>query len=79
MYTPYMALIKSCFHNAKIIIDRFHIIQHLTRALNRTRIEVMNNNKQHQVKLKRYWKLLLKDYDKLDTNDYRYSLVLATK
>ena len=26
MYAPYISLIKSCFPNAKIIIDRFHII-----------------------------------------------------
>ena len=27
MYEPYMSLIKQLFPNAKIIIDRFHIVQ----------------------------------------------------
>ncbi|QJI70976.1 ISL3 family transposase [Staphylococcus haemolyticus] len=32
MYEPYMSLIKQLFPNAKIIIDRFHIVQSLNRA-----------------------------------------------
>ncbi|REH89662.1 ISL3 family transposase, partial [Staphylococcus felis] len=42
MYEPYMNLIKELFPNAKIIIDRFHIIQALNRALNMARVAVMN-------------------------------------
>ena len=34
MYTPYMSLIKELFPKAKIILDRFHIVQSLNRALN---------------------------------------------
>ena len=39
MYEPYMSLIKQ-FPNAKIIIDRFHIVQSLNRAC--SRVHVMN-------------------------------------
>ena len=41
MYEPYMSLIKQLFPNAKII-DRFHIVQSLNRALNMSRVHVMN-------------------------------------
>lgn len=34
MYEPYISLIKEVFPNAQIIIDRFHIVQALNRALN---------------------------------------------
>ena len=33
-YAPYMTLIKKVFSNAKIILDTFHIVQLLSRALN---------------------------------------------
>ena len=32
MYSPYISLIKSIFPKAKIIIDKFHIIQLFSRA-----------------------------------------------
>lgn len=63
MYKPYMELIKRCFPNASIIIDRFHIAQHMVRAMNRIRIQVMKsfNRKSLAYKLlKKYWKHLLK-------------------
>ena len=43
MYSPYIGLIEGCFPNAKIIIDRFHIAQHLNRVLNQIRIQTMND------------------------------------
>ena len=74
MYTPYMTLIKTLFPNAQIVCDRFHIVQHLSRALNKTRIQVMNNNNLYYKKLKHFWKLLLKRYDTLDSTHYHSSL-----
>lgn len=59
MYKPYISLIKECFPKAKIIIDLFHIVQLISRSLNKTRIKVMKNNKENYRKFKRYWKLLL--------------------
>ncbi|MGH2105094.1 transposase [Aerococcus urinaeequi] len=42
MYMPYMEVVREVFPNAKIIIDRFHLVQALNRELNKLRIEVMN-------------------------------------
>ena len=65
MYSPYISLIKDVFPKAQIIIDKFHIYQLFSRALNKTRIKVMNQDKKNYNKLKKYWKLLLKDQSKL--------------
>lgn len=72
MYSPYISLIKTVFPRAKIIIDNFHILQLFSRALNKTRIRVMNKDKKNYSKLKRYWKLLLKDNTAVDFNNYTY-------
>lgn len=45
MNASYPYAIKEIFPNAEIIIDRFHIIQQLTRALNNKRIQVMKEQK----------------------------------
>ena len=60
MYNPYIDLIKKWFPNAEIIIDLFHIVQALTKSLNKTRINVMNENKEDRNKFKNYWRLILK-------------------
>ena len=74
MYEPYMFLINEVFPNAKIIIDRFHIVQSLNRALNMTRVSVMNtfrnNDRPLYNKYKRYCKLLLKPYEQLEMFEY---------
>ncbi len=63
MYAPYISLIKKIFPNAKISIDRFHLVQLVNRSLNKTRISIMNKyaskNRKLYNKYKRYWKLLL--------------------
>ena len=64
----YVDLIKKLFPNAKIIIDRFHIVQMLNRAVNSTRTDLMNrfdNNSKNYKLFKRNWKLFLKRYDDL--------------
>lgn len=71
MYEPYIQLIRSCFPNAQIITDRFHIVQHINRALNSIRIQVMKDNPKYHARLKRYWKLILTAHTKLDTENYR--------
>jgi len=45
MYSPYVSLIKKMFPNANIVIDSFHIIQLISRSLNKTRIKVMKKDK----------------------------------
>ena len=74
MYEPYMSLIKQLFPNAKIIIDRFHIVQSLNRALNMSRVHVMNcyrtSNRPLYNKYKSYWKLFLKPFETLEAFNY---------
>ena len=74
MYSPYISLINDCFPNAKIIIDRFHIVQHVNRALNQVRIQTMNDLRYKRptdyTKLKKQWKLVLKNSFDLNFNDY---------
>ena len=72
MYSPYISLIKKVFPKAKIVIDKFHIVQLFHRSLNKTRIQVMNANKEHYNKFKKYWKLLLKKDSKVNVHDYYY-------
>lgn len=69
IYQTYMKGIKELFPNAEIIIDRFHIVQNITREFNKIRITVMNNLKNKDEKaykvLKNNWRLLLTREDKI--------------
>lgn len=71
MYSPYVSLIKKMFPNARIIIDKFHLTQLISRSLNKTRIKVMNKDKKNHRKLKRYWRLILKDRNELDYSKWK--------
>ncbi|NQJ77936.1 ISL3 family transposase, partial [Streptococcus suis] len=75
MFSPYYKLARQLFPNAKIVLDRFHIVQHLSRAMNRVRILIMNQfdrKSQEYRALKRYWKLIQQDSRKLsDKRFYR--------
>lgn len=58
MYSPYYRLAKQLFPKAKIVLDRFHIVQHLSRAMNRVRIQIMNQFDRKSLEyraLKRFW------------------------
>lgn len=74
MYSPYTQLVRTCFPYAKIIIDRFHVVQHMNRTLNNERIKVMNGMRYTRPrdyrKLKKQWKLVLKNEDELDFSRY---------
>ena len=68
MFSPYYDIARKLFPSAKIVLDRFHIVQHLGRAMNRLRIQIMNqlDKKSHKYRaLKRYWKLIQQDSHKL--------------
>ena len=68
MFSPYYDLAKQLFPCAKIVLDRFHIVQHLSRAMSRVRVQIMNqyHRKSHEYKaIKRYWKLIQQDSRKL--------------
>ena len=75
MFSPYYEIAKKLFPKAKIVLDRFHIVQHLSRAMSRVRVQIMNHldRKSHEYKaLKRYWKLIQQDSRKLsDKRFYR--------
>ena len=71
MYSPYVSLIQKMFPNAQIIIDTFHLVQLISRSLNKTRIRAMKNNKAVYNKMKRYWKLILKDRNELDYSKWK--------
>lgn len=71
MYSPYVVLIQKMFPNAQIIIDTFHLVQLISRSLNKTRIRAMKSNKNSYNKMKRYWKLILKDRNELDYSKWK--------
>ncbi|WP_447382175.1 ISL3 family transposase [Streptococcus pneumoniae] len=75
MFSPYYDLARQLFPCAKIVLDRFHIVQHLSRAMSRVHVQIMNqfHRKSHEYKaIKRYWKLIQQDSRKLsDKRFYR--------
>ena len=72
MYTPYISLVNSIFPNAKIVLDKFHIVNLINRAFNQTRISIMNSIQDDSLKrkFKLFWKLLLKYYPNLCQVNY---------
>ncbi|MGT2788806.1 ISL3 family transposase [Streptococcus lutetiensis] len=74
MSGSYIPMIPKLFPNAKMVIDRFHIVQHMSRALNQTRIQLMKPFDKKSLEyraLKYYWKSVLKDSRKLFLNSFR--------
>ena len=75
LFSPYYDLAKQLFPCAKIVLDRFHIVQHLSRAMSRVRVQIMNQfeRKSHEYRaIKRYWKLIQQDSRKFsDKRFYR--------
>ena len=73
MSGAYIPLAKKLFPNAKIVLDRFHIIQHLGRAFLKTRIATMNQFDKKSLPyraLKNHWRLFQKDSRKLSLNSF---------
>ena len=72
----YQDIVRACFPNAQIIIDRFHMVQMLTRSLNSLRVAVMKKFKKGTREyslLKSPWKLYLKKFDDLEKIHPRYN------
>lgn len=72
----YQDIVRACFPNAQIIIDRFHMVQMLTRSLNSLRVAVMkkfNKGTREYSLLKSPWKLYLKTFDDLEKIYPRYN------
>ena len=73
MSGAYIPLARRLFPNAKIVLDRFHIIQHLSRAFLKTRIAIMNQFDKKSLPyraLKNHWRLFQKDSCKLSLNSF---------
>lgn len=73
LYKPYYSLMHTLFPNAILIPDRFHIILQIRNALDKTRVSLCKRSNPNYNKLKKYWKLLLKNEDELDKDNKRYS------
>src|SRR5699024_12023038 len=79
MKAGYVNVVKEIFPQPTSIVDRFHIVQLITRSRNKTRVRVMNTFKtsngevmKKYRRLKRYWKLLLKNEDELTHLEYKH-------
>ena len=72
LYKPYYKLMHSLFSNAILIPDRFHIVIQVRNALDKTRIKLCTKSNKDYRKLKKYWKLILKDKRELDKNNKTY-------
>lgn len=77
MNAPYVDIMAECFPKAKLVVDRFHIVQYLNRCFDDTRKQVMkkldkNDSKEGKFyrQLKSLYKLLLKFKDNLDYNHF---------
>ena len=73
MSGAYIPMARKLFPNAKIVIDRFHIIQHLGRAFLKTRIAIMNQFDKKSLPyraLKNHWRLFQMDSRKLSLNSF---------
>ena len=73
LYKPYYILMHKLFPKAILIPDRFHIILQIRNALDKTRISLCKKSNPNYNKLKKYWKLILKNEDDLDKNKKCYS------
>ena len=61
MSVAYIPIIKQLFQKAQIILDRFHIIQHLSRAMMTTRIAIVKQFDKQELPyrlMKNHWRLL---------------------
>ena len=68
MSGAYIPIIRKLFPKAEIVLDRFHIVQHLARAMMTTRIAIMKAFDKKALPyraMKNHWKILQKDSRKL--------------
>ena len=72
LYKPYYKLMHSLFKNAILIPDRFHIVIQVRNALDKTRIKLCYKSNPNYTKLKKYWKLILKDKKELNKTKRKY-------
>lgn len=76
MNAAYFQLTKSVFPQAKLVIDRFHIIKHLNKALQDFRIREMkrltgSHQREGYRKLKANWRMLTKNRQIINHTEYK--------
>ncbi len=74
MYDEYAALARKWLPNAKVIVDRFHVVKQLTEAVNRLRVIAMGRNEHDKLAyafMKSKWRLFL--MRKSDVPDKSYT------
>lgn len=76
MNAAYFQLAKHVLPNAKVVIDRFHIMKHMNQAFNELRIREMNKlrkagRKREADKLKTNWRFLLKNRENINHYEYK--------
>lgn len=76
MNAAYFQLTKRVLPNAKVVIDRFHIIKHLNQAFNDFRVQEMKRlhqlrQRREAEKVKKNWRFLLKNRQKINHYDYK--------
>ncbi len=73
LYKPYYTLMQKLFKNAILISDRFHIVLQVRNALDNTRVKLCKKSNHYYKKLKKYWKLILKNEEELDDKNKKYN------
>ncbi|QYU58608.1 ISL3 family transposase [Weissella confusa] len=79
MNASYASIVRGLFPNARIIVNRFHIVQLMTRAINtiRTGIQKLLDKKKHEYKvMKHCWRLFLKNYNNIEFKQRRFIIGL---
>ena len=77
----YQDIVHQIFPNAKVVIDRFHIVQMLNRSLNQLRVQTMKkfDKRSREYKLlKTPWKLYLKRHKELEHTTPHTTIILKT-
>lgn len=64
IWTPYISTIETCFPNANLILDRFHVVKLLNESLDKFRKELRKDNKDEVAFKKLKW-ILFKQYHRL--------------
>jgi transposase len=79
MNANYARIIPGLFPNARIIIDRFHIIQQITQAINTIRRGIQNLIEKHSREykiMKNHWRLFITKYTNLEKTKRQYLIGL---
>ncbi|MFS1134170.1 ISL3 family transposase [Enterococcus hirae] len=76
MNAAYFQLTKRVLPNAKLVIDRFHVVKHMNQAFNDLRIREMKELREvghsHEAeKLKKNWRFLLKNRKNMNHYEYK--------